>query len=412
MAEAPADFWSRLYQRIARTPLGVRGAVGLIVVYAAFYLLIDANALRYPYLLTPAHNPNVAEAAAILHGRLTLEDRPQDTALYDGKVYNIYPPLFTLISLGALQIWPEGVHLQVIVLLALPLPALAYVLFRRRTDRIWLATTLTLLYLFGTSMLPVVNRALGRGDVYHVNHVLSQLGLLIFLIEYFGRRRVWLCGLGLLVAVWSRQLTVAYLIPLGYAAVAGRAGPELRRRVVWAAGVAVLIAALPMTLSALKFGNPLESGYRYAYEGLGTRMAERTLENGVFSVVYLPRNLYYMNLGLPQAESINRIVRFKPNLYGTGIWWTTPLLLYLWVDLRRLWADRPTRMLLISAALIVVAVLLYHNTGWEQRGYNRFSLDYLIVLLAALAPGCTGLRRQVLTPILTVWSVWYFRWAL
>ena len=50
------------------------GAAGLVIVYAAFYFLIDANALRYPILLTPELNPNVAEAAAISLGRTT-DDR-------------------------------------------------------------------------------------------------------------------------------------------------------------------------------------------------------------------------------------------------------------------------------------------------------------------------------------------------
>ena len=104
-------------------------------------------------------------------------------------------------------------------------------------------------------------------------------------------------------------------------------------------------------MNVLKFGHPLETGYRHLYEGLGTESAERTLQVGLFSSVYVPRNLYYMNLGFPSAKSINGIVRFKPNPWGTGIWWTTPLLLYLWADFRRLWADRAVRGLLLAAAV-------------------------------------------------------------
>ncbi|MFH0981274.1 MAG: hypothetical protein V2A79_07035 [Planctomycetota bacterium] len=383
-----------------------------MVVYVAFYFLIDANALRYPYLLTPEHNSNVAEAAAILHGRLELEFRTQDTALFEGKAYNVYPPMFTLISLVALKWSPEGVHLQVLFLLTVPLPALAYLLFRRRTKPVWLAVVLTLGYLFGTSMLPVVNQALAKGDTYHVDHLLSQIGLLIFLLDYFGRRRIWLGGIGLVIAAWSRQLTAAYLIPLVFAAVAGRNGAARWYRTGLAVLCAAVMAALPMTLNTLKFGNPLDTGYRYVYAGLGTPFADKTKRSGLFSLRYLPRNFYYMNLGFPTPESVNGIVRFKANPSGTGIWWTTPLLLYLWVEVRRLWADGALRWLLVSAAIVVAGVLLYHATGWLQWGYNRFSLDYLVVLLAVLAPGCDGLRRRVLTPVFTAWSLWYFRWAI
>ena len=167
-----------------------------------------------------------------------------------------------------------------------------------------------------------------------------------------------------------------------------------------------------MTLNALKFGRPWEAGYRYIYEGLGSDFAEKVLRTGVFSTEYVPKNLYYMNLGLPSAESINGIVRFKPNLFGTGIWWTTPLLLYLWVDIRRLWAEPASRALLIAGLAVIVGLLLYHATGYRQDGYNRFSLDYAAVLLAVIAPHADGLRRRVFTPVLTAWSVWYFRWGI
>ncbi len=382
-----------------------------MVVYAAFYFLIDARSFRYPYRLTPMDNPNVAEAAAILDGRLELELRRQDTALVEGKAYNVYPPMFTLISLAVLPWSPEGVPIAVPVLLALALPGLAYALFRRRTQKIWVAVAFALCYLFGTSMLPVLNRAVGRGDVYHVNHLLSQLGLLIFLLDYFGHRRIWLGGLGLLIAVWSRQLTAAYLIPLVFAAVAGRTSAAWWRRAGLAACFAVVIAALPMTFNVLKFGHPLETGYRYVYAGWGAEHRDPA-EDGLFAVSYVPRNLYYMNLGFPSAELVGGFVRPKPNLWGTGIWWTTPLLLYLWADLRRLWAERGSRMLLLAAAAVVAGLLLYHGTGYRQPGYNRFSLDYLVVMLAIIAPYGDGLRRRVFTPVLAAWSVWYFRWAI
>lgn len=384
----------------------------MVVVYAAFYFLIDANSLRYPYLLTPEHNSNVAEAAAILDGRLELAAYMRDAARFNGKIYNVYPPMFTLISLAVLTWWPEGVHLKMMFLLALPLPALAYLLFRLRTEKIRLAVTLTLCYLFGTSVLSVLDRALAKGDVYHVNHLLSQLGLLIFLLDYFGRRRIWLGGIGLLVAAWSRQLTAFYFVPLIYAAVAGRTGSARWGRAGLAVLFAAVVAALPLTLNALKFSHPLDSGYRYIYDGLDNRSANESREFGLFAPRYVPRNLYSMNLGFPSIESINRIVRFKPNPYGTGIWWTTPLLLYLLVDFRRLCTDRDARVLLAAAALVVVSLLLYHATGWLQYGYNRFSLDYIVVLLAIIAPGCDGLRRRMFTPVLTVWSVWYFRWGI
>jgi hypothetical protein len=56
--------------------------------------------------------------------------------------------------------------------------------------------------------------------------------------------------------------------------------------------------------------------------------------------------------------------------------------------------------------------MLYHNTGWAQKGYNRFSLDFLAPLLAMIAPSAFIGWRRVLTVALTAWSMIYFGWIL
>jgi hypothetical protein len=63
-----------------------------------------------------------------------------------------------------------------------------------------------------------------------------------------------------------------------------------------------------------------------------------------------------------------------------------------------------------TAALIAAAHLVYHNTGYLQPGYNRFSLDYMIVVLAVLAPSAFSGSRRWISPLLVAWSVAYFHW--
>ena len=45
-------------------------------------------------------------------------------------------------------------------------------------------------------------------------------------------------------------------------------------------------------------------------------------------------------------------------------------------------------------------------------GYNRFSMDFVVVLLAAVAPVCDAPGRRWVTFGFVLWSVWYFRWAI
>ena len=67
----------------------------------------------------------------------------------------------------------------------------------------------------------------------------------------------------------------------------------------------------------------------------------------------------------------------------------------------------------LGAACAVIAVLLlFHNTGWEQLGFNRFSLDYIPVLLALGAPRAVTGRWRWLSAVMIAWSVYYFRFLI
>lgn len=413
------ELWTRCRARIASVPLRGRQLAGLALCYLAFLSIIDAKLWRPGWHLHPGMNVNVAEARAWLDGRLDLgpvagpKHRPWDTAVYREKVYSHFPPGFTLVSLLVLPWSAAGVpHWLLVALLVLPLPGLAYLLFLRRTGRPLTATVVSLCYLLGTSLLPVMTWAVRSGQMWQINHALSQVGLLIFLLAFFGRRRVWLAGLGLAAAFWSRQLTLAYALPLAWMALADVTDRRRRMgRAALAVAVIAVMVAVPLALNALKFGRPLDSGYRYVYAGRDDKLS-REAEHGIFALHFVPRNLYYMNLGLPRLYHVAGGWHVRPNREATGIWWTTPLLIYLPVFVRRTWRDPQGRIALLAVALIFAALLCYHSTGWEQRGHNRYSLDYVPMMLALIAPYCARGHLRWVTPLAVAWSIVYFAWLL
>ncbi|MFQ5490064.1 MAG: hypothetical protein ACE5GE_05015 [Phycisphaerae bacterium] len=406
-------------KRWRRWTAAVPSWLWLAICYVAFLTALDAPLWRPGDLIQGDANYNVAEARAWLDGRLDLGvagpdgRRPWDTALFGGRFYNPFPPAFTLVCLGVLPFSPEGVpHWLSVAMLALPLPGLAFSLFTRRTGSHTWGCLLTLTYLLGTSLLPVAGRAVRYGSVYHVNHVLSQIGLMIFLLDFWGRRRVWPGGAGLLLAAWSRQLTVAFALPLIAAALAeDRKAGRGRNRTIVAVALVALVGVLPLVLNTLKFGHPLDSGYAHLYEGRSDKYAEAA-EDGLFGLRFVPDNLYHMNLGFPRLIHAGGQWHVRPNMVATGIWWTTPLLLGWLVSLRRSWRDGQGRTLLIAIGLVWVGLLCYHATGAEQRGYNRFSLDYVVVMLAMVAPYCRGGWLRWFGPAALVWSVIYFGWLI
>ena len=387
--------------------------IGLAAVVLSVGWLTDAKLWRPQHRIADVENIQVGEAEAWWSGRLDLTERRWDTALKDGRIYSHFPPLFSLIAAGAIPLLGGVPHLLIVLAIALPVVILAFVFFRRRTGSTVWGVVLAIALLCGTSLFPVLGLAIRTASPFVVNQLLATIGVLILLIELFGRRRVWVAGLGLLIGCLSRQLTIAYAIPLVWMAWQAPVGAPRLRALSGAAAAVVLCGAVLMTLNALKFGHPLDTGYAYIYNDRPEDDLGRDAKTyGLFSPHFLARNLYYMNLGFPDVHRIRvadrEQVRLRPNRMGTGIWWTTPLLLWLVFDIRKIVADRASRMLLLAVALIVGALLLFHGTGWDQRGFNRFSLDYVIVLFALIVPACLTGRRRWISLAMIAWSLVYF----
>jgi len=389
--------------------------LGLLLVYMVVLGLTEARLWRPGTLFVGATNVQIAEAQAWWNGRLDLPERWHDTALHDGKVYSHFPPMFSIIAAGLVPFF-QGVPHWFMVLLALLVPLLAYELFRRLVRSPWWAAVAAIGYVCGTSLWPVLDWTIRTASPYYVNIMLANIGLLMFLIELSGRKRVWLAGLGLLIATLSRQLSVAFAIPLIWLALR-RDGAELRgRRLATLAVVGVIVAAVPLVANTLKFDHPLRTGYSLIYEGRDDPLAKNAQEFGIFSPAFVVDNLYHTNLGLPNRYVITmagqKEIHFRPNTACTGIWWTSPLLLWLFVDIRRILSLPAARWLLVAAGLVYVALLFFHATGADQRGCNRFSLDYMPALLAIIVPRCFAGRRRWISLVMIGWSVVYFRWLI
>ncbi len=388
--------------------------IGLVVVYVLLLAMLYTNArLLQPGRVRGLKSPPVAEAQAWLQGRTDLAERLWDTALIDGRVYNVFPPLMTFVSAAVLPWSPKGIPFTLIsALFVMPIPWLAYALFLRRCDTVAGAVVLSCTFVLGTSEFLILCRTLQSADVCQLNSEITQLGLLIFLIDYFGKRRFWIGGVGLLIMGWARQPMWAYLVP--YLWGIWERHQVVRPRVGGVAFVVVLLA-VPAAVSVVRFGNPLETAYGKIYEERTVHDTDWLARDGaraVFSVEYVPRNLYWMNLGFPKIVEHHGGWRWVPSVHATGIWWTTPVLLYVFFDGRRIWRERANRWLMPPVAAIVTVLLLYHNMGYSQRGYNRFSLDFLLVLLVWIAPYAMRGRRRYVTVAAGLWSVYYFRFIV
>ena len=172
-----------------------------------------------------------------------------------------------------------------------------------------------------------------------------------------------------------------------------RQGPASRRPWPRRAGL-LLLGVLPIAAmggllllyNQLRFGSPLENGYRF--HAMGEPFRADFQRYGLFHLHYLPRNVFceLVTYPLPERDSSTQ---------GGGLFWMTPPFLAAFWGLR----SRPhasVLALVLSIVLTAVPIFLLMGTGFVQWG-PRYTLDFTIPLLLLTA---LGLQR------------WPLRWAV
>lgn len=389
------------------------------VVFCFLLLIVALQIAAGPIVRLPdwhvsPDQPALLEARAWLDGRTDVGRRSWDTALHEGRYFNIYPPCFTLISVVALSLGrlagapPDTFYpFWYLLVAALPLPLVGFWAFQQVMRRAAWSAVFTAGWLLATPMLPMI-RDCRDGSINSLNHVLSNIGLMLMAGDLLGRRRLWPAAIGLIIAAWSRQLTLAY----GVAAVwiAWRAGVPRGRRTAIAVGALLMAAGGLMTLNWMRFGDPLETGYLKIYSEGRERgwYGQRAHEHGVFSPHFVAENAWYMNFSPPLFRLSPAFVQAANHSNGVGIWMTCPLLLLAFWHVRRWWTDSAARPMMLASAAVIAALLTYHNTGAVQVGFFRFALDFVPIWLMVIAPHALGPRGAYVTMGCLAWSAWYF----
>jgi hypothetical protein len=363
-------------------------------------------------------NHYVYLAEGMLDGRLHIDGKPphrNDWAEHEGRWYVSFPPLPAILMIPGVALFGLDFNDRIFSLLfAAAGPALLLLLLellaaRGRIDRRpWERWLLTAVYGLGT----VYFFSAVQGSVWYTAHMVGGVMLLLYLIAALDARHPLLAGLFLALAFACRPpmlLALPFFIfemlraaapdqPVGLRAWLGAAVRELglargaRALALFGAPIAIVIGGL-MWLNLARFDDPFEFGHRY----LQVIQAPRIEKWGLFHYHYLARNLAAMFTSLPWLSV--QAPHVKISLHGLAIWFTTPVLLWI------LWPRERTRtylLVVVTALLVALPSLLYQNTGWIQFG-QRFSLDYMPLLVLLLALG--GRRFGKLFVALVVFAV-------
>lgn len=331
-------------------------------VYASLLLAVVAGLNG----LTPDDQQYSRLAQAFLSAQLGLPPNQHgtwsDTAPLNGNYYSPLGPFPAVMIMPF--IWLEQFHQGAIAFCGtLLVYYLCHLLARRfeysNTDSCWFA----LAFCFGTSYIGVA--ALASSN--HLAHILSVALLFLAICEYEHTRRLWLIGGAVGLALATRApsgLTILFFI-LAIICADIPSNEKFKNFLTLMVPYSVIAMALA-AYNYARFGTPLESGYSLQLNGFGTPYASWDVPGNTagpaIALSNIPKHLFIFVFGLPSFRGI-----------GTSVFLISPFFIEL---LRiRQW-DLINKLILASITPVLLTVLAFRSTGFEQMGY-RFSLDFL-----------------------------------
>lgn len=366
----------------------IRERIGLLLLFLLFVLGC------YPTLdLKVQDNLYTQQAASWLKGRMDIDLPGTDVVQFGERLFVPFPPFPSVLLLPfVFFLGEEGTSPVLVVVL---LTAINLVLIRslvRRcqpggTQLVWIVAA----FVCGTGYW---TEAVLSSGVWALAHMAAVTALFFALSEVLGRGRGWLVGIGLGAAFLSRQLTLFSIFFLCVALWLRKEDSRSRRVFnqvgLWTAtGLSV---GIYLIYNWARFEDPFQTGYELIETTGGLK--ERLDMYGLFSPVYIPFNLTWFFLQGFQVvftgSTYTQIGGVSP--YGTAMTFASP---FLFLAFMAKW-ERPLLWAAwFSTAIIFGIFMCYYNNGWVQFNTQRFSLDFIPLMVPLVALGCQQVRPVI-----------------
>jgi hypothetical protein len=364
----------------------------------------------------PSRTPYFIDLAdAFLHGRLDITEPSTwgyDLIWYREHWYVAQPPLPALllmpwVALEGRQGVSDITAGIILGALSATLGCAALAAWTPGIDRKRLVC-LTACFAFGT-----VHYYLSvMGTVWFLGQVTAAVFAWGLLLMLWQKRLFWAGVMaGILVLGRPSVLPGAVILGLGWIALCERHNQNRRGQAVVFLTPVVVGCLLLGLYNWRRFGNLLDMGYAAINEAPDIK--ERFLAHGNFSLAFLPENVFIATIRPPQFHAectASDCGLLQPDPLGTGLLWTSPILLYSLLACYDAGEEgRQNRLLALATGCVLLPSLLYHNTGSAQFGY-RFALDALpfwFILVARAA------RRRRFLPLaaLVGWCILINAWG-
>jgi hypothetical protein len=403
---------------IRESPFATLGWLALCLL--GIYLLIGPQIELHAWQVIPQTNASLDEALQWKKGMLHVNMK-YEMSHFGDKYYNVAGLAFTFISVVVTTFNnlvggrpDEFFPLYYIMIVAVPIPLASFWAFRRVTGSSPHAALFTTYLIVGTSLEPVL-RICKIGSLNFIDHALAVTGMLIFAGSLLGPMRVWPAALGLMLSAWSRPMTALYAVPFLLIVWLRRKEAPIdqrpaspRRRLSLALAAVFLIGLVPCSISYAKYGNPFDSGFSRIYENRTDTYGKAGSE-AIWGLRYIPLHLEAMTSFPRWDVRGGSLYPVTIGRHGGSPFFTSPLLLSIFVFAAHWWKDSTRRLLMLATLPVIGGHFIYHTTASFEAGYYRYALDYLPIWLLVVAPYlCT---RRALPWVLAclAYSGLYFR---
>ena len=360
----------------------------LVCVFAIFLLTVLVSLFRDD----GQRNLYVHQAKAFLSGNLNVQERLHDVSIYKGKNYVPFPPFPAVLLMPCVAFFGSVSP----ILIALILTFLNVYIFVHLLKKLHIERKaipwLVLAFFCGTGYWLAVKWSHG---VWHFAHVVSVTFMLLAIYEATINGRGITTGVFLGCAFLSRQLTIYSSVYLFAALLLNPRNADRRAKIRETLGfvfpVCFCIAAY-LLFNRARFDSMFDTGYsRMALLGF---LKLRVEQFGLFHPIYFPFNFIYMFLQGPHIEFSGELL-LKPesmNFFGTSLTFASP---FVFCAFFAKWNKALFYSAWISICLTLLHMLFYYNNGWGQINTQRFTLDFLPVLVVLVALSVKNVNKKL-----------------
>ena len=366
---------AELVRYVTRRPDTVGTVLISVAAAAVFLLTTSSDPTPFDYF--------VRLADAFLDGRLYLLEAPSwlnELVPGGGGWYVVYPPVPALVLIPFVALFgPTFPQNVASCLYAGVTVGLAWLLFGRFALGMRRRLALTAVFGLGTVFWYVAE----VGSAWYLGHVCAVMFSTAAVILAIDRR--WPVAVGLLLGLAAISRLPVALASVGVWLLVLRVGwpiriptdraLALRQTIGFGIGMAIPVG-LYFLYNLARWGTLLDRGYTLIP---GVLEDPIYAEHGIFSIEYIPRHVFA--IFFRSWNYVDDPPFLQPNWYGLGLFFTTPLLLWL---VRARIQDPRVFASLVATALVAIPIVTHGNVGLAQFGY-RFSLDVQVFLFVILA---------------------------